>query len=376
MNWQDQLTEWNFKSLDQARVQRAQTILDCISPLPADPQSLPAFKVHGYVVKLARAAKPGEFGATCACPDFKTHQMAILEPCKHIIALAMHLEKAGGLPPTETVPPPSDGWPAAALRIAVGNAIARLTDLIGAFLLEGESPLIIGPTGVGKTSAIHRVAEALDLGLEEMAGSESWTEADLIGCWTPAREWSWGPIGRAFDRARRGESLLIFVDEITRFNPRATDILLRTLQPVTADRARRMGIELPPATGPVFLAEAPLLGYRAWAPAGRIAWVAAGNPNINPLDPALVRRFAVAEARLDRGILDALPAEIRPLIDALWTSYEQGELPLPIEYQALTHARSTADLFHSYLSRLRALDPVAAEAVVHLCKGHDVEVTP
>ncbi len=205
-----------------------------------------------------------------------------------------------------------------------------------------------------------------------VVGSDSWTEADLIGCWTPAREWAWGPVGRAFKRAREGEPVLLFVDEITRFNPRALDLLLRAIQPVPAALARRMGVTVPEAVASVYLIEAPLLGRRDWAPADTLTWVAAGNPGVNPLDPALVRRFAVLETGLDRGVLDALPSATGPQVAQLWDSYERGELPLPLEYQQLLRAHSQDDLWAAYHARLRALDPIAAEALARILSGNGI----
>ncbi len=259
--------------------------------------------------------------------------------------------------------------------------------------LAMEKPLLLtGEAGTGKTQLAFEVARALGMKMEVLRckstikGEEACYTQDTVLRLNDARFGSgetgrhvqnfydyviWGPIGRAFNRAQQGETVLLFIDEVTRFNPRAADILLRAIQPLASGLARRMGLTaIPPTVDEVFVAEAPLLGYRQWAPADRLLWVAAGNPGVNPLDPALVRRFLVCEARLDRNVLQALPTEVQDLVGSLWDSYEQGELPLPLDYQQLTRARGAADLFRLYHARLRALDPIAAEAVARILEGN------
>ena len=377
--WEKILEKLNLGMPDSGRVDRARD--DVLRTVTLDEQNgaLAQFTASvKHTVKIGYQMDGTLYGK-CSCQDFTTRQMALGLPCKHLVAVAMWLDQRGTSPedlvtPGAAVVVNSSAWPNVSLRLAVGEAIAKLANAIGAFLLEGEAPLVIGPTGVGKTTALHKVAETLNFGMEEVAGSESWTEADLIGTWTPAREWVWGPIGRAFTRAQQGETVIMFVDEVTRFNPRAADILLRAIQPLESSLARRMGIQVPATVDEVFVVEAPLLGYRQWAPADNLLWVAAGNPGVNPLDPALVRRFLVLEAQLDRSVLDALPNAVQTLIGSLWDSYETGELPLPLEYQQLTRARSADDLFRLYHARLRALDTVAAEAVSRVLAGNGFQV--
>ena len=375
MSWETVLAKLQLRVPDTGRVNRARDEVLSTVTLAAQNGALARFTASvKHTVTVAYEAD-GLLRGKCSCQDFTTRQLALELACKHLVAVALWLEQRGTSPEDlvqrgAAAAATATSWPTGALRLGVGTAIASLANAIGAYLMEGEAPLVIGPTGVGKTTALHRVAETLNFGMEEVAGSESWTEADLIGTWTPAREWAWGPIGRAFNRAQQGETVIMFVDEVTRFNPRAADILLRAIQPLDASLARRMGIQVPTTVDEVFVAEAPLLGYRQWAPADNLLWVAAGNPGVNPLDPALVRRFLVLEARLERSILDVLPPEVQTLIGSLWDSYEIGELPLPLEYQQLTRARGAVDLFQLYHARLRALDPVAAEAVARVLEGH------
>ena len=365
-NWRELIAEWGLGVPDYRRVERAEEVF----VLAQDAEGR-VWQANGHhTVKVP--------DGDCSCQDYRTRQQAQGLACKHLVAVAMAMA-AQGLPspaPVPTLHNNDDGWPGAEIARAVGAAIEALAERVGQYVMVGELVLIIGPTGSGKTSAVHRIAAGLGWGLEEAVGSDSWTEADLVGCWTPARQWAWGPIGRAFERAREGDPVLVFVDEVTRFNTRALDILLRTVQPVPAGLARQMGLDIPHAvngTG-VYVVEAPLLGFRAWAPADNLCWVAAGNPGVNPLDPAFVRRFQVVEAGLDERVLDPLPANERDLVVALWDSYGAGELPLPIEYQALVQAAGPRRLMVDYVARLKALDPVAAKAVSTLAQGHGLDL--
>ncbi len=322
--------------------------------------------------------KPGG-RADCTCQDFRTRQQAAGEPCKHLVALfywlAQHHPQWVNLTAAPSQPPPAaNGWPGAAISAAVGQAIGALGDLLGAMLLGGAEPLLLGPTGAGKTSAVHAVVEGLDMALEEGVGSESWTDADLIGSWTASREWAWGPIGRAFQRAREGERVLLFLDEITRFSPRATDVLLRAVQPLSASLARRRGLDIPAEIAFVYVVESPLLGRTEWAPADRLLWTLAGNTNVHPLDPALVRRFQVVRVELARAVLQPLPGKVRELVGTLWDGYEQGEIPLPLEYQALTRATNAVSMFRDFRDRVWALDPIAAEAVTRILAGNGMSL--
>ncbi len=367
MNWNELLEQWGLDVPDHERISRARSI-----PVRSDDPQGRVWKANGrHTVEIP--------AGTCTCPDFRTRQRAKGQACKHLVAVAIEIEAQGvpTQPPVPAMPPvqSSNGWPGREIARAVGGAIEGLADEIGQHVMMGDLPLVIGPTGSGKTSAVHRVAQALGWGLEEVAGSDSWTEVDLVGCWTPARRWAWGPLGRAFQRARAGEPVLVFVDEVTRFNPRALDILLRAVQPVSADLARRMALEdVPASVDEVYVVEAPLLGRRDWAPSDELCWVTAGNPGVNPLDPAFVRRFKVVEAGLDEHVLDPLPSQTKEVVVALWESYEAGELPLPVEYQALVQANGPGQLLGDYVARLRALDPIAAKAVETIAQGHGLNV--
>ena len=95
---------------------------------------------------------------------------------------------------------------------AIGKAINTLADLVQTVLLAGEIPLLIGPTGTGKTTAVRIVAIRNGWGFEEVTGSESWADADLLGLRTDHMEQP-GVFARAFQRARGGETVLLFVDE-------------------------------------------------------------------------------------------------------------------------------------------------------------------
>ena len=53
---------------------------------------------------------------------------------------------------------------------------------------------------------------------------------------------------------------------------------------------------------------------------------------------------------------------------------DAGELPLPIEYQALVQAAGPKRLLVDYVARLKALDPIAAKAVSTLAQSYGLDL--
>jgi hypothetical protein len=174
------------------------------------------------------------------------------------------LAPAAPLPQTPVTTDPLESLPDFApaerfsdrVAAAIGRAIAALADLVEVTVNAGEIPFLLGPTGVGKTSAVRLVATRNGWGFEEVTGSESWADADLLGLRTDHLEQP-GVLARAFARARAGETVLLFIDEATRFNSRAHDLFMRPFQPTPVSVACAMGL---PVAEPVRLAEAPLWG--------------------------------------------------------------------------------------------------------------------
>jgi predicted nucleic acid-binding Zn finger protein len=302
---------------------------------------------------------------TCSCDDFNKVQSQAGRACKHLLAMLMveHNETNGISAPAQAAHVTTSK-----VGKAIEKALQQRADQVVALVSQGHMPLLWGATGAGKTSAVHiallKMSNGSQWGLEEAVGSESWTDADIIGTWTAERTWAWGPIGRAFQRAKAGEKIIIFIDEITRFSPRAMDILMRTVQPLKAEIALAKGIKVDAGVSMVYCLESPMLGFQEWCPADNIVWIAAGNPWMNPLDPALVRRFLPVEFTLDPQVAKALDdKDLGKLVIAMWKMYEEGECPIPLEYQALMQATSVANMLEQYLARIKVLDPVGSRAL-------------
>jgi hypothetical protein len=333
----------------------------------------------------------GGVSITCNCPDYQQRGRHMRRPCKHILALALEADTAIGVQPSvQTAPEPATSQqpatdPLATLpdfdtaepsfanrvRSAIGSAIAALADLVETTVRAGEIPFLIGPTGCGKTSAARLVATRNRWGFEEVTGSESFADADLLGLRTDHMEQP-GIFARAFRRAREDETVLVLLDEMTRFNVRCQDVLMRPFQSTPVPVARAMGLEV---NEPIRLVEAPLWGIE-WAPVSRVHLVLAANPWGSVLDPALVRRVWPLPVDLDETVVQLFDAALADAIRASWNAVRQGELPLPIEYQALARARHPGDtaILRAYLVRLGAVDKAAADGFRTVLEGMGLQL--
>lgn len=391
--WGKQIEAWGLDIPDTVRQARAAALVSSVFAVP---------NVEGHWTvsgKIEVELTPN--GVGCDCKDFTERQKAAGEACKHIAAVAMMLDATGSAPqaasaatapvaqqpsttPTQHVPPPvgakakpvvnPNAWPEARIRAAVAAAIGSLSLDIEKLATRYRSVFVSGTTGTGKTSAVQMLVARQGSRMEEVAGSDSWLEFDLVGNWGANRVWAPGPLGRGFDLALAGQQVVLFIDEAPRMNPRALDLLMRAVQPISADIARLMGMAVPLDVTSVYALEAPMMGHRQWAPAANITWILAGNPWNNPLDQALVRRFHPVEAVLDEKVADATPTRVAPMVKALWKSYVDGTLPMPLEYQALAEAEDANDLFRTYLKRIRLLNPIAAESTKSILKASQFDV--
>lgn len=376
--------------LEPRRQARAQEILrnGWVTLSHLDPDRVRAVVSGHYNTEIDRANGV----AGCSCPDFQKRGGHYA--CKHLIALAQegdnHFPAGTSVstpaPATEQTQPQNSGldphpdlpdFEAEAgsfrerVRSAIGSAIAGLADLVEACLLAGEIPFLIGPTGSGKTSAVRLVAVRNGWGFEEVAGSESFADADLLGLRTDHMEQP-GVLARAFRRAREGAEVCLFLDEALRFNARALDLLMRPVQVTPVSVAKAMGI---PATEPVRLVEAPLWGVE-WAPVAKVHMALAANPWGSLPDPALIRRVWPLPVTLDDTVAALFDSPLSDAIRASWHGVSQGELPLPIEYQALTRARDPQDaaILRAYLVRLSAVDKAAAQGFKAVVEGIGVQL--
>jgi len=385
----DLLRQWG--TVDQRRVERAQEIVDLgrVRVSTATAQEIAGEIVGRYRTSITLdAAVPSVLDLECDCPDWQQRGQHFSQPCKHLLALALKVgavpdngvvvlitppQAIAAQPPPASPPPPS---PAATFRDrilqAVAGAISALADQVEAVLAAGEVPFLIGPTGCGKTSAVRLVATRNAWGFEEVSGSPSFADADLAGVKMAGGVELAGPFARAFRRARDGEVVLLFIDEFLRFNTRAQDILVRPLLPTPPSVAQAMGIRTAEF---VRLLEAPLWGVE-WAPCSRARLAIACNPWGSVLDPAVVRRVTPVPVAFAPAVARLFTTPLQNAIEASWKAVQGGQLPLPIEYQALTTAEAPDDrrFLAAYFGRLGAIDPAAAEGFRKVLQGIGVTV--
>lgn len=326
----------------------------------------------------------------CDCPDWlQSGGKAQRVPCKHILAVAVDGASAwsAGQPgpstpddpaeePDASTPSPTESPTPTAdftqlVRRAIGQAVVRLADRVEAILQADRVPFLIGPTDVAKTSAVRLVAVRNGWAFEALDGMSSFADADLVGLRTDHGVYA-SVIARAFQRARAGETVLLFLDELTRFNQRAMDVLMRPLLPIPCEVAWAQRI--PAADGEaVREVEVPMWGLD-WAPVSRCKIALAANPWGSPLDPALVRRTVPLEVGFDPAVAALFRKPARDAIETSWKLVTEGQLPLPIGYTLLADTSSPDDLgfLPRYLAQLRALDRPAAEGFRKLTEGMGV----
>ena len=311
---------------------------------------------------------------SCTCPDWADRGRHSNTLCKHLLSAALQnddlpLDITSLMPENAgtTFSPKEEKQKAEQVegfndrvKREISKAVASLAEDVLAVLKEGYVPFLLGPTGVGKTSAIRQVALATQSLLIEHAGADSFTDSDLVGVEMPSGKRMPGPIGNALTHAREmGEPVLLLLDEFLRYNSRAQESLMRLLLPIPSEITRVMGISY---DGAIRATSAPFWGDE-WAPAEAVSIVLAANPWGNIPDPALVRRTVPIMVGFEKDVAVLFSQKMKAAIDLSWKGTADGSLPLPIEYGELARAESADDpaILSRYTNRLLALDPAAAK---------------
>lgn len=297
------------------------------------------------------------------------HQILMLiyaDNGREIIASAPVIRRGGrtsGQTSAATTSPSTPGQYSFKSKIsaAITKAITAMAEDVLEVINRGKIPFLLGPTGCGKTSCIDLIVGKLGFGYETIGGMESYADADIIGLHTTKGSIK-GIIARAFERARNGEKVIIFIDEFLRFDARIQNLFMLALLPRSADTARSLGIDLdaPGYTegGKVFITEAPVWGTE-WAPADNIVWIFGANPWGARCDPAFVRRVQPMYVGYSEEVLKPLNVEMAEFIKTTWEMCTEGSLPLPVEYGMIAGMRNGTDttIFTDYLPKLQLLDP-------------------
>lgn len=319
----------------------------------------------------------------CGCESWKTGKMfKPQQPCKHLLAFAalvvlpaeLRLSKITTITTPNAFEGSATATPAKAsawqekISAGIGNAVLKVANSIWVVLQSGNVPLVIGPTGCGKTSAARLVATDFMSGaLVEHSGADSWSDSDLVGFVHANGERFPGPVAKACDMARFEGNTLLFLDEFTRYNRRVQDGLMNFVLPTPNRAAKAMGYD---TDEPIHRAMAPFWG-ETWAPVSMLKLVLACNPWGTEIDPALVRRTEPVMVDFDPDLALMLAGKLRDAVSASWRATADGSLPLPIEYQALSQTTGPEDLtiVGRYVRRLQVLDPAAAEGYLAVLAG-------
>ncbi len=196
-----------------------------------------------------------------------------------------------------SIPQPVPATPAGVEPANPGGFVGWQAAALDDALCTGENVLLAGPTGTGKTFALHQVVQKSDCFLVTIEGKEGLTDLDFIGAILPQedgyRRWVDGPLLRAMRQARL-EPVLLFLDEVNRIPRVHLNILLGLMNTKSKDACQQMGVVLE-GTGPFYVVEAPMTSEIVACPVENLRIVAAGNfgraYQVYDLDPAVRRRF-------------------------------------------------------------------------------------
>jgi hypothetical protein len=312
---------------------------------------------------------------TCSCPDFAKRGDRFRQPCKHVIAACLkadqlHAEDAAVEPeaPEQVVAPPvAPSSFGELVKRQIGQANRAWTDLIERWLKLGKTPILVGPTGCGKTEAFYHVATRNGWSLAVLSGSPAFSDPDLVGTHMPDGTRVAGLFGRGFRAARDGQPVLLFLDEFKRLNIRAHDVLAQPLKLVAPDVARSIMVQedsgrLAPITTdePVRIIEAPLWGIE-WAPASRAHIGFACNEWGEQVDEAISDRLEPIYVGFAPEVAGLFNGQLRDVITSTWQAAVAGELP-PLSYRLIVEAEGPDDtrIIERYLGRVRLSRGAAA----------------
>ena len=341
-------------------------------------------------VLVIPGSSPAILWVGCTCPDWLDSGGWCLEPprpCKHLLAWGMHLTlpvstTVGDILPVKNNPldsPVVEEEPLPPMsyqdtvKLAVERAVNELAAQIWEIAQSGAIPFLIGPTGCGKTSANRQMAIDHGMAFVEHAGSDAWTESDLVGIVHVNGQKFPGPIAVACERAGE-QKVHLLLDEFPRNNRRVQDGLMRFLLVTPGKIAQAMGV---PCNGDdIHITSAPFWGD-AWVRTEDVTICLAGNPWGTEIDPALIRRTEPIRVGFDDRVAQQFSSRIRVAVETSWTAVREGTMALPIEYQAMIKATGPDDLalVANYVRRLSILDPAGADGYVSTLEGLSIGIT-
>lgn len=231
--------------------------------------------------------------------------------------------------------------------------------------------LLMGDRGAGKTYFSRALAEEVDAQFFELGFHAETKASTMLGKMVLNEEgrfaWVDGPLTRAFRLAKRGQRVLVLLDELLRAPQEQLSALLTALSPTRKGTYRLM-------TGRITGYDEDGVGIEEVleAPVANIAVIATTNVGaeyaVCEIDPALQERFFVSKMDTNEATLRAvlvgackrkgLPETLAEALIRFWKGMQamvsNGQLPraptLRVLSRALERARNAADLKGSVLS--------------------------
>jgi len=283
-------------------------------------------------------------GAGCTCALWNGHLRHRGQDCNHIT------EAKSGYTASTTVKSGTAVEWRDGLRQAIQKYIDACAVEVKEVLEEGHrASLFIGPTGMGKSTAIKQAIRQSGTYFAQAVGAAAHTPATMLGMVAQGVAHP-GPIADAWEMARKGKTTF-FLDELFRFPQSVSTLLINCMEVVDAALAERGGMYRthPQLAGKDILVISAPLWPLDICPAENLTFVTAANPWGTIPDPAVMRRvtdvrkFSFDPEVNDWGLSNHFLPSTWECISKTFMAVKSGEIAVPFAFDSMMAMKGPGD---------------------------------
>lgn len=281
--------------------------------------------------------------AACTCTLWNGHSRHRGLDCSHITEARSGHTSAGVK--SGTAAEWRDG-----LRAAIQKYIDSCAAEVESVLEEGHrASLFIGPTGMGKSTAIKQAIRKSGAYFAQGVGASAHTPATMLGMVAQGVSHP-GPIADAWSQARKGKTIF-FLDELFRFPQSVSTLLINCMEVVDSALAERGGLykNHPELAGQDILVISAPLWPLDICPAANMTFVTAANPWGTIPDPAVMRRvtdvrkFVYDPEVNDWGLAAHFTQSVWECIAKTFMAVKSGEIAVPFAFDSMMAMKGPDD---------------------------------